>query len=123
MLARRVLAGKTTGYRNHPQLKRFKAAPDPVSAIDAYLTVVLHEAARRVYNFDASKIWKQRSRFKIAVTRGQTTYELMHLKRNLQKRNRDIYLRLEKIDVPKPHPLFRVVNGPIEDWEKPRFDS
>ena len=74
LLARRVLAGKTTGYRNHPQLKRFKAAPDPVSAIDAYLTVVLHEAARRVYNFDASKIWKQRSRFKIAVTRGQTTY-------------------------------------------------
>jgi hypothetical protein len=33
LLAKNVLEGKTKGYRNHPQLQRFKATPNPVSAI------------------------------------------------------------------------------------------
>ena len=31
LLAQAVLAGRTRGYRNHPQLERFRAAPDPVT--------------------------------------------------------------------------------------------
>ena len=37
LLARAVLRGRTRGYRHHPQLDRFRARPDPVRAIDAYL--------------------------------------------------------------------------------------
>jgi len=37
LLAKKVLEGKTKGYRNHPQLIRFKEQPDPLSAINAYL--------------------------------------------------------------------------------------
>jgi hypothetical protein len=44
LLARHVLLGKTKGYRHHPQLARFKACKDPVSAIDQYLQVVCEEA-------------------------------------------------------------------------------
>jgi len=31
LLAQAVLAGRTRGYRNHPQLERFRAVPDPVT--------------------------------------------------------------------------------------------
>lgn len=47
LLAKHVLEGKTKGYKNHPQLDRFKARPDPVNAINAYLAEVFHEAERR----------------------------------------------------------------------------
>ena len=35
LLARAVLHARTRGYRNHPQLDRFKAHPQPKRAIDA----------------------------------------------------------------------------------------
>ena len=122
LLARKVLTGETKGYRNHPQIRRFKTSCDPLLAIDSYLSIVLEEASRRGYKFDASKIKKNCSaRIMITVTEGQITYELVHLKRKLKKRDQAAYLSLEKIDVPTPHPLFSVVKGSIEDWEKPRF--
>ena len=77
LLAQAVLAGKTRGYRSHPQLARFLAAPEPLGAIAAYLREVLAEAGRRGYRFDPAA-------------------EL------------------------EPHPLFRVVEGGVEDWEAVR---
>ena len=47
LLARHVLHGPTRGYRNHPQLDRFKAHPQPRRAIDAYLAVVQEDASAR----------------------------------------------------------------------------
>ena len=44
LLAQKVLAGKTRGYKNHPQLERFKAHPHPPQAIAAYLVSVWEEA-------------------------------------------------------------------------------
>lgn len=117
LLARKILAGKTRGYRNHSQLKRFKAAPDPVLAVDAYLSAVLDEARRRGYNFDASKIEKRPMNCRIAVTRGQIAYEMEHLKKKLEKRDKTALRRQESAGLPKPHPLFEVVEGGIEDWE------
>ena len=35
--AQRVLLGRTKGYRNHPQLERFRATRDPAAAIATYL--------------------------------------------------------------------------------------
>ncbi len=37
LLAQRVLAGSTRGYRNHPQLVRFRQAAEPFGAIASYL--------------------------------------------------------------------------------------
>lgn len=47
LLAQAVLAGRTRGYRQHSQLERFRAQPDPVAAVGAYLEAVAREAADR----------------------------------------------------------------------------
>jgi hypothetical protein len=35
LLAQAVLAGRTKGYRNHPQLRRFAAQPDACASVAA----------------------------------------------------------------------------------------
>jgi hypothetical protein len=117
LLAQKVLAGKTKGYRNHPQLDRFKRQPDPLAAIGAYLREVQQEAGRRGYNFDASKIIRNADVPHIAVTDGQLAYELAHLKAKLKVRDAAAYERIAAVEVPQPHPLFEVVEGGIEEWE------
>src|SRR5688500_18766973 len=52
LLAQAVLAGRTIGYRHHPQLTRFRQCQDPRSAISHYLVGVHEEARRRGYAFD-----------------------------------------------------------------------
>lgn len=56
LLARAVLEERTRGYRRHPQLERFRAEPDPVAAIAAYLRCVHDEAVARGYAFDRRKL-------------------------------------------------------------------
>jgi hypothetical protein len=55
LLARAVLRDRTLGYRHHPQLARFRARPDPVACLNAYLRVIYAEALGRGYRFDAAK--------------------------------------------------------------------
>ena len=81
LLARAVLAGKTKGYRNHPQLLRFRAHPRPRAAINEYLRVVYRESVRRNYRFSPDKIGAARTRARIPVTAGQLRYELKHLRK------------------------------------------
>jgi hypothetical protein len=119
LLAQKVLAGGTRGYRHHPQLTRFRAAPDPMRAIGAYLSVVAEEACRRGYSFDASKILEPAGKASLAVTRGQLRYEAGHLLRKLRRRDPALFRDLEGRRAFRPHPLFRVVPGAIESWEKP----
>ncbi|HMA93503.1 MAG TPA: pyrimidine dimer DNA glycosylase/endonuclease V [Polyangiaceae bacterium] len=118
LLARKVLLGLTRGYRNHPQLLRFRATRDPVKAIDSYLSYVLDESARRGYVFDPSKI-EYRKRCRMKVTSGQLRYEWEHLKRKLALRDPDWLAQLRSR--PSPHPCFRVVPGPIEAFERPKL--
>jgi hypothetical protein len=47
LLARKVLQGRTKGYRSHPQLARFRQGRSPLAAISAYLWAVHDEAGRR----------------------------------------------------------------------------
>src|SRR3954464_11636992 len=76
LLAKHVLEGKTKGYKNHPQLNRFKNSEHPVDLINQYLSDVYHEAKARNFNFDKSKInWEFKKR-KVPVTRGQVEYEV-----------------------------------------------
>ena len=56
LLAQKVLAGGTKGYRYHPQLIRFQVQRDPRAALAAFLTGLAEEAQRRGYRFDAGKI-------------------------------------------------------------------
>ena len=118
LLARKVLQGKTGGYRHHPQLARFRSQPDPVVAIDAYLLVVLEEAQKRGYRFDGTKIRRTVPISTISITDGQLRYELEHLKEKLRLRDPQRYEALLPLHDPEPHPLFRIVTGDIADWEK-----
>ena len=118
LLALAVLRGRTRGYKNHPQLLRFRAAADPVAAIRRYLWYVHEEASARGYHFDRRKLGKVRNCPRLRVTRGQLAYELKHLKAKLRRRDPPRYRSLRALEAPRPHPLFRCVPGTIESWER-----
>lgn len=127
LLAQAVLAGNTRGYQFHPQLIRFRAAPEPLVAIGGYLEGIVDEADARGYRFDRAKILLPPARSqigssdplpRITVTRGQLAYERDHLARKLAVRSPADAARLDGADV-SPHPSFRVVEGEIEEWERP----
>ena len=118
LLAKHVLAGRTRGYRHHPQLERFQAHARPEAAIDVYLYFVRVEATTRGYRFDARKLEGLRLRRPIAETRGQVDYEWQHLLRKLRVRDASRYRLLRGIKRPEPHPLFRIVAGDVRSWEK-----
>ncbi len=117
LLARQVLLGRTRGYRHHPQLARFREYPSPVGAINTLLHGIHSESCRRGYSFDSSKIGRTRSTQRIAVTEGQLAFEWEHLCRKLRSRNRAWYRRIAGVEHPRTHPLFRVVPGPVAEWE------
>jgi hypothetical protein len=117
LLARAVLRGRTRGYRNHPQLERFRRCEDPVAALDAYLHHVLVEARRRGYRFDESKVRGAPALAKRRVHAGQLAYEWRHLLRKLRARD-PVRWRLEHRRSPTCHPSFRVVAGDVESWER-----
>lgn len=117
LLAQAVLLGQTRGYTSHPQLNRFKAAPDPVAAVASYLAIVQAEATRRGYRFDASKIAPARHAGRIATAQGQLDYEWTHLHAKLRVRAPEVLTTLKDIERPAPHPLFRIVAGGVADWE------
>jgi Pyrimidine dimer DNA glycosylase len=119
LLAQKVLQGKTKGYRSHPQLQRFRKRKTPVTTISAYLWVVHDEATRRGYAFDSSKIARKRRPRTMTVTQGQLDFELGHLKSKLRQRDPERYRELRRIREITAHPLFTVVAGEIEAWERP----
>ncbi|OFI37650.1 pyrimidine dimer DNA glycosylase [Arthrobacter sp. SW1] len=120
LLAQAVLAGRTKGYQNHPQLVRFRADAEPLAAVGSYLSGVAAEAAARGYNFDAGRIIEPGAfSRRIPVTQGQLDYEWQHLGAKLQRRSPEDAVRWSETE-PAPHPLFFVVDGPVEDWERVR---
>ncbi|HBT75764.1 MAG TPA: hypothetical protein DEB39_02300 [Planctomycetaceae bacterium] len=118
LLAKHVLDGKTKGYKNHPQLERFKRQENPVEAISQYLAEILAESERRGYHFDATKIVKPKQSITISVARGQLEYEKEHLLSKLDVRDPDAAGRLRNTKRIMPHPMFAVVPGGVESWEK-----
>jgi hypothetical protein len=120
LLARAVLRDETRGYRHHPQLQRFRTQAAARSAINAYLAAVLAEAEARGYAFDRRKVGPARGRITIRSTTGQLEYERRHLLRKLKGRNPTLYRRWRSVEVPDPHPMFRLDDGPVEPWERTR---
>lgn len=118
LLAQAVLAGKTKGYKHHPQLTRFKEHRNPRAAIATYLREVQAEATRRGYSFDAKKIGRGKVRDKsLKVTRGQLQYEWTHLRRKLKTRDPKRRREQASIKIPKPHPIFLLRPGRVASWE------
>lgn len=118
LLAKNVLAGKTKGYKNHPQLERFQLTEKPEAVIDFYLSFVLAEAERRGYHFNRDKICWGFSQSELLVHTGQLEYEKNHLLNKLKIRDEKKYVGLYNEPQPEAHPLFKVVEGPVAVWEK-----
>ncbi len=118
LLAQKVLLELTRGYKNHPQLNRFRSTTDPAMAIGCYLSEIAKDACSRNYKFDATKIvhtgWHQ----KIPVHLGQVEYEWQHLMEKLARRSPDVYRKNMNIITPAVHPLFEIVPGGLEAWER-----
>ena len=118
LLAKNVLENRTKGYRNHPQLSRFKMSDQPLDAINSYLKTVYDEALTRNYNFDKNKIGNINTNPALPVTEGQVRYEFKHLMSKLKIRDTERYKAFSKIIEPVLHPLFLLKIGDIEKSEK-----
>ena len=121
LLAQKVLRGETKGYTRHPQLERFRDRPDPLQTIADYLHAIADEADRRGYNFDRGRIALERSTNPdpMNVTSGQLEYELAFLRQKVEGRDPDWgRAHLDSVGKPSPHPLFAVIDGPVESWER-----
>jgi hypothetical protein len=118
LLAQSVLQNKTKGYRNHPQLRRFAASSDSRAAIATYLRVIYQEAVQRGYRFGEDKIGQGEYNGQLPCTRGQLFYEWKHFKEKLRQRDVSRYQAMQRISEPDPHPLFYIIDGDVEDWEK-----
>jgi len=122
LLAQAVLAGRTRGYRRHPQLERFREQSDPLAAIGGYLVGVADEADARGYRFDCSRILSPTApAASIAVTDGQLALEWTHLGAKLRARSPADAERWRRAEA-APHPLFRIVPGGVSDWERARTE-
>lgn len=150
LLAQKVLRGLTRGYTNHPQLIRFRAHPQPLEAVAAYLSGLADEADARGYSFNRALIGAgENSTGKnssgkndtdkncadkaedpyasvalIPVPLGQLEYELAFLQHKVAGRDPEWEHRLSERLTARgelaacAHPLFEVVPGAIEPWEK-----
>ncbi len=110
-----------TAYYNHPQLIRFKG--EDITILGYYLSIIWHEAKDRGYKFDITKIPQVVSTKQLTVTKGQLEYEWKHLENKLDYRHSQDqfdknckYTNYGKNI--EAHPLFKVVEGSIESWEK-----
>jgi hypothetical protein len=102
---------------NRSSLFRFKTADNPQESIAAYLWFIADEADKRNFKFNRGKIVKNCDCRQIKVTEGQLEYEFRHLLSKLKVRDPKRYEELKAIKKIKYHPLFRKVDGDIEDWE------
>lgn len=135
LLAQAALARRTKGYRNHPQLERFRDHGDPAAAIGAFLSGIALEATARGYRFDVSRIDRPLDAapdadgapgelvlpFRLApipATTDQRDHEWAHLRAKLADRSPEWLARWEHVAVPDLHLLFGLEDGPVASWER-----
>jgi len=124
LLAQKVLQGKTRGYKNHPQLDRFREYANPLAAIESYLFFIYEESLVRGYSFDKTKfnLVGEPLRVIIPVTEGQVQYEFALLLQKLQTRNTKAYGELRGLSGIPIMSLFYTVLGQTSSWEKIKDD-
>jgi hypothetical protein len=122
LLAQAVLLGRTKGWTKHPQLIRFKNHNKPIHALGFYLLKIYEESCRRGYKYSKIKITQPENEVDpIEVTSRQLIYEFHILIERLNKRSPEKYqeiIQLVKTNHLDTHPLFIVVEGEVEFWEK-----
>lgn len=119
LLAQAVLAGRTKGYRSHPQLERFRSHADPAGAVQGYLHALADEADSRGYRYDRTRIdGAPRKLAPIEVTTGQVDLEWAWLRRKLAARSPEVLRRWADLARPDVHPSFVEVEGPVAAWER-----
>ncbi|NIM47035.1 MAG: hypothetical protein GTN40_02650 [Candidatus Aenigmarchaeota archaeon] len=106
LLARKVLKGKTKGWRNHPQLNKFKTHKNPVAAVNTYLLYVLEESEKRCYKFNKRKIEKSFTKNKIKIPKKEVVSDFEDLKNKLKKRDSKRYIEIVKVKEIEVNPIF-----------------
>lgn len=120
--ALKSLEGEHVGYHHHPQLERFKALGNGRAILERYLYTVYFESGTRGYTFDGSKV----SAFtgleamitSIPVTKGQVEYEMKHLWNKMKERSIPQFKKNISADRVILNPIFELIDGDIESWEK-----
>lgn len=122
LLAKNVLLGHTKGYKNHPQLNRFKEHDHPIVSINKYLIEIYEESLKRNFKFNKDKIDWSCNKVplkRISVSSGQVNYEFKHLLQKLYARDPEKYYLYIDVDILELNALFDVyVDNKIEYWEK-----
>ena len=119
MLAQKVLSNRTKGYKNHPQLERFRHYAKPLEAIGFYLYDIYKEGIKRGYRFKKDKIIRINKRIKpVKVSQGQIVFEVDHLTKKLKRRDEKSFNSILKAKKIRLHPMFVPVKGGREPWEK-----
>lgn len=119
LLAQKVTEGKTKGWKNHPQLDRFKYHPKPMEAVGYYLKGIHDESLTRRYKYNYSKILYPDSVVDlINLSQDQLQYEFDLLQERLKKRTPEKYEENRGIKELRAHSLFKVIPGLPEKWEK-----
>jgi hypothetical protein len=122
LLAKNVLECKTVGYLNHPQLDRFKNSKNPLDAINQYLSSIYDESVDRHFTFDSTKFRKPIVPLFLTVNEGQIIFEFKHLLCKLKSREINLYQKLKETKTIIPHPMFKIIKGKIENWERINYD-
>lgn len=118
LLAKKVLEGSTKGYKSHPQLERFIISGNAVGFINQYLSAVYDNSLERGYNFDKNKISHDFLSVRLTVTDKQLKFEMGHLLKKLETRDPERFHWVSQVVRIDAHPLFKVIPGEIESWEK-----
>lgn len=125
LLAQEVLKGNTKGYKNHPQLQRFKESDNPIGFIGAYLVTIAQEGFKIGYHFKEEKIFRPLIGKQLEVTKGQLQFEFEHLYKKLIERKSGKAMDVRRIlfqdcvmKSEYANPIFKVIDGQVESWEK-----
>ena len=101
-------------WTKHPQIERWRGRADDLQRYILFcLDVWTQQKLCRIdIMSELVEPWQS-----MHVNDAQLAYEWRHYLTKLQKRNLELYDSLLGA-VPKAHPMFQIVTGPIEKWER-----
>ena len=105
LLAKKVLEGKTKGYKKHPELNKFKGK-NQIKLINSFLLEIFKESEKRGYSFNKNKIGNELTKQKKMIPKKEIEFEFQHLKNKLKKRNLKKLIELAKIKKIELNPIF-----------------
>lgn len=117
ILAQKNIFAQKGGVELHPQLLRFQKTETPEKAIGTYLLYISEEAEHRGVHFDIKKILVPCRDIVLDETVGQIQYEWWHFLTQLKDRAPTKYEKLQLIQKPDAHPMFRIIPGNVKHWE------